>query len=674
MTPQNTDQGGSGTLVSDQSMSGELDAIVRGITAAAKTLRLYPASSPIPKQSVESASASMTAFLSAEPVLSLAVARDGFSFGGEAVSPNAPGVRDLADAMRCHGVAEVDFTPGCTTDELLAFLAAVMEKPDDLLARGGLGAVLLAAGIEHVRTAEVSLTVVNIDETPIGADAEAFLRDLAGDSDKLGTWLSVAAKGDPTTMFAGLADLAQAAGPGGLSRLLDSLSAAFNAQSAEVRDALLGIGLERGEAQVLIGGMLTHVATPEIAGALCQGVFGKNMLSMSTALAKLPLASRAADIMAQVKEILPTLGHSAKELDFLTHMVEIRAHEVIEPPLIDVQPVYRKVAELTRVDEFSIAAARRGIDESAARINQASVSTMLTLLDQQERPELYYRTLDSLARSVPSLIEQGDLTVASRVLSEISAREGRAIQPWPELTERLRGAMDEAASRRSMKALLLAVASDPSRAPTAREIMQRAGEPAHAAFIDEALAFKPDGLEVAVRVVGRRMIDLLAAAAPRAQWFQVAPLVTFLSREADSRSVAAIESIARRGDEQSRRETASGLAAAGGPGAVRILRQLLGDSSVEVAMVAARGLAKLDTPGATLALAEALASLEIDGRDFPLAREIVLALAKSPDPAAQPVLEKLAARRAFIKRGHFAEINDLAGLALESRAKGGAVR
>src|SRR5450759_2333529 len=87
-------------------MSKELDALVRGITAAAKTLRLYPPSSPIPKQSVESASASLAAFLEAEPVLSLAVARDGFSYAGEPVSANAPGVGDLADAMRAHGVAD----------------------------------------------------------------------------------------------------------------------------------------------------------------------------------------------------------------------------------------------------------------------------------------------------------------------------------------------------------------------------------------------------------------------------------------------------------------------------------------------------------------------------------------------------------------------------------------
>lgn len=655
-------------------MSKELDSIVRGITAAAKTLRLYPPSSPIPRQSVESASAALTAFLEAEPVLSLAVARDGFSYAGEPLSGNAPGVGDLADAMRAHGVAEVDFTPGCTADELLGFLAAVMEKPEELRGRGGLGAAMAATGIEHIRTSEVSLTVVGLDEVPIGADAEAFLQDLAGDSGKLGTWLGVAAKGDPTTMAAGLADLAQAAGPGGLTRLQGSLAAAFNAQDAEVRDSLLGMALEPGEARDLIGGMLDRVATPEIAGALCSGVFGKNMLSMSTALAKLPLSSRAADIMSQVKDILPTLGHSAKELEFLNHMVDIRESEVPEPALLDAQPVYRKVAELANVDAPSMDRARRGIDESTARINHASVTTMLTLLDQQERPELYFRTLDSLARSVPSLIEQGDLTVAARVLSEISAREGRTVQPWPELTERLRAAMNDATSHRSMKALLAAVASDPSRVAAAREIMQHAADAAHAAFIDEALALKPDGLEVAQQVVGRRMVDLLAAAAGRAQWFQVAPLVAFLARESDARSISAIESMARRADEQSRRETASGLAAAGGPAAVRVLTQLLKDPSVEVAMIAARGLAKVGLPGAVAALGEALDTLDVDTKDYPLAREIVLALAKSQDPAAGAVLEKVAARRAFIKRGHFAELNELARQALAARAKGGASR
>lgn len=660
--------------MSDQSMGRELDSIVRGITAAAKSLRLYPPSSPIPKQAVESASASLAAFLEAEPVLSLAVARDGFSFAGDALSVNAPGVADLADAMRAHGVAEVDFTPGCSTDELLAFLAAVMEKPEDLRERGGLGAALAASGVEHIRTADVSLTVIGLDEVPIGADAEAFLQDLASDSGKLGTWLSVAAKGDPTTMTAGLADLAQAAGPGGLARLQESLATAFNAQDAEVRDSLLGMALEPGEARDLIGGMLTRVATPEIAGALCSGVFGKNMLSMSTALAKLPLSSRAADIMARVKDILPTMGHSVKELDFLSHMVDIREMEQPEPALLDVQPVYRKVAELTHVDDASMAKARLGIDESAAHINHASVTTMLTLLDQQERPELYFRTLDSLARSVPSLIEQGDLTVAARVLSEISAREGRAVQPWPELTERLRAAMNDATSHRSMKALLAAVASDPSCVGAAREIMQHAAEAAHAAFIDEALALKPDGLEVARQVVGRRMVDLLAGAAARAQWFQVAPLVSHLALETDSRSIAAIESMARRPDEQSRRETASGLAAASGPSAVRVLTLLLKDPSVEVAMIAARGLAKVGSPGAADALGDALATLDVDTKDYPLAREIVLALAKSSDAGAVPVLEKLAGRRAFIKRGHFAELNDLARQALAARAKGGAAR
>ena len=41
------------------------------------------------------------------------------------------------------------------------------------------------------------------------------------------------------------------------------------------------------------------------------------------------------------------------------------------------------------------------------------------------------------------------------------------------------------------------------------------GDAGAEAFIDEALAHKPGGLEIAERVAGRRVVDMLAAAAPR---------------------------------------------------------------------------------------------------------------------------------------------------------------
>ena len=66
-----------------------------------------------------------------------------------------------------------------------------------------------------------------------------------------------------------------------------------------------------------------------------------------------------------------------------------------------------------------------------------------------------------------------------------------------------------------------------------------------------------------------------------------------------------------------------------------------------------------------------LDELDVDGKDFAVARELIGALAHTGDPGATEVLAGLASRRALIKRGHFAEVQDLANQALSQRAKAG---
>ncbi|MDO8964275.1 MAG: HEAT repeat domain-containing protein [Coriobacteriia bacterium] len=651
----------------------DIEQIVRGLTAASKALRLYPPTSPIPRQAVDLAAGALAGALSVEPVLSFKVARDGLSYDGQTVAPGAPGAAELATALRDHGVAELDFTPGISLDELIAFLTAIGEKPEELRDAGGIGAVLQRAGCEHIRTAAVTLTVMDMNKPEAIEDLDGFLRDLATDPDKVAAWLRVAVKGDLTALSAGLADLAAAAGEGNREALTSSIATAFLQLDNDGRDSLIGLGLETTPTRDLLASVFSRVPPREVAGSLAFGAYGNNMLSMSNALSRLPLAERFGDVMAQVKDILPTLGREAKEMSFLDHMVQVRMSGVAEPALAASQPVYQKVAELAALAPEQIAGARDAVTRSAGRADQAAVATLLRLLDQQEDLALYRRTLDSLAGMVPSLIESGHIEIAAQALHGMVERESRGSQTWPELTEMLRAAVAEATGPRTMKALITAAAADPTKVGAARDIVQRAGDASQAAFVEEALAVKPDGLRIAEAVVGRRLIDMLSAAASRAQWFQVAPLVATLGRESEARPQAAIEMLMHRPDEQTRREVAAGLAAAGGPLAVRHLATLLRDSSTEVAIAAARALGRIDAPGAAATLAERLASMDMDNKDFAVAREVIIALARCTDQAATDALSAIANRRALIKRGHFAEINELARQALAQQQKGGGV-
>lgn len=654
----------------DEATKHVIDTVVRSLATAAKTLRLYPPTSPIPRQTAAAAREALTGFFANEPVLVLTIAREGFSYAG--VQVNAPGSVELADMLTGHGVAQVDITPDVNTTDLIAFLGVVLEDHEDVRAAGGLGAALAAAGVEAVRVSDVALTVAEPDSLAQAEDVDEFLRELAGDPNRLALWLAIAASGDPAALAEGLAELASVVGAGGIGDLIASLSSAFLQLQQEGRDVLLRLAVKSDDTSGLMASVLGNLSSGDIAGSLAGGLFGKNVLSMSSMLAGLPLGGRVSEILAEVKPLLANTGHSDQELAYLEHMLEVREQENPEAPLTEQHPDYAKVAAIAEVKPEEYERARSEVQSSMARMNATSVATMLQLLDQQSDFELYCKTLDGLASIMPALFETRDLVLANKVVVELASREARTDQPWPELTVCLREAIAKATGPRSMSALLHAVADDRSLAPVARDVMRSAGNAGQMAFVREAIGMRDgDGLTLAEEVIGRRLIDLLIAETPHAQWFSLGAIVRRLVAEDDPRSQQAIETLVKRPDEQSRQEMAKALAASGSGTALRQLAALMRDPSLEVAFIAIRAAGRSVAPGAANALGKRFDELDCDNRDFAVCREIIAALGRSIDPDGRTVLEKMIARRAIIKRGHFAEIADLARQALVACEQGG---
>lgn len=659
----------------DPGYAGRLETVVRTLATAGKSLRLYPPTSPIPRQSVEAVQAALVElFRDGQPVLSLTVGRDSFSIGGEPVCQKVLGVDDLVEALRGHGVAELDIMPGCTGDELLSFLHTIARDPHEIRAEGGIASALVAAGAECIRVTDVQLTVVEQIGPAEDQDFDEFLRDLASDPEKLAAWFAAASTGDPRAFEESLMELVRVSGPSGFGDMVAALSHAFLQQRPEARDALLGLAMNNGPTRDLTSVMLTQLSSNEIAGSILGGNFGRNMLSLSNALTRLPLEQVTAQVRAEVQSMLPSTGHTAKEAEFLEHMIEVREASEPEASLVDRDATYRSVAEAARMSDEIIEQARGAVSASHQVVTAAGVRTMISLLDQQKDFELYCGSVDSLAAMVPKLIEQRDLQLAAKVVGELSRRGATSIGPWPELSERLREALTAAAGPRSMTALLTAVTEDPSSMPPAREIVRHAGDGAVAALTNEAVVLKGPGLAAAEELIGRRLVDQLAQAVLHAQWYQLAPAVARMARESDSRSTQALEMLLKRPDEQSRREVATGLAEVDTPASTRLLALALRDKSSEVAIVAARAIGRAGRNGAAALLGARIAELDVDNADFALAREIIAALARIPGAEADEVLGRLASRRALIKRGHFAEVQHIVEQAKAYRAKAGGAR
>lgn len=645
-----------------------VEAVVRSLTTAAKTLRLYPASSPIPMQAMQTATDSLSSVLATQPTLALVVARDGFSFHGTPV--NAAGAADLANLLTSHGIAEVDFLPGCAAAELSAFMSVVLRDPGEVLAEGGAAAALAMAGASNVVVSEVVLTTV-VAELAEAEDIDAFLRELAGDERKLAAWLAAAAAGDPTALSDGLAELARAVGPGGLDSLEATLGRAYLAQDTGARDALVGLALGGSEGAPVLQGMMQSLRPAEVATSLSDGLYAKNMLSMSNVLTSIPFASLDA-IIDELRPMLADEGHSARELEFLNRMLDARANAGREVPLADRHLDYQRVADFAVIDAGSLQVARTEIGTSASTVNTRTVNTMLSLLDQQQDFALWSKTLQNLASVVPSLIEQGDVALADRVFADLASREARTTQPWPGLAEQMREAFGRATSSAAMAALLGAVLENPAHGAAAESILKRIDQAAQQRFVAAALDQRQHGgMEAADRLLGRRMVGLLVSLVGDVQWFQAGPVALRLSHETDLHSRDALVSLARRPDERSRQEVAKALGGSSSALGVSVLAELLKDPALEVAVTAARALGHSPGLGTASALERHFDALDWTGKDYPLAREILGALARTPDTDAARVLEKIAGQRALIKRGHFAEVQDLARQALASRQKGG---
>lgn len=650
-----------------------LDAVLRALATASKSLRLYPPSSPIPLQSIDAAVEALASFFEdGHPLLSLTVTRDGFTWRGTQVGGAALGTSDLVNDLRDHGVAELTISPDFTAADLVGFLGVAGRSPDQVLAAGGFGLALAAEGVTAVSISEVQLTVAEQAFPSEGEDVEEFLRELAGDPDKLAAWFAAASSSDPRAFEEGLMDLVRVSGPSGFPKMLESLATAFLNQDPEAKDALLGLAMDPGPARDLTGGMFTLLGSGDIAGSILGGNFGRNMLSLSSALTRLPLDRVTAQVREEIQAMLPGTGHSSKEAAFLEHMIEVREQATPEDALVDADRTYRAVLEAATLSEDLIDSARDAVARSEGALAAGSLRTMLTLLDQQQDFELLCSSIDAIAAIVPRLVEQRDFDLAASVLGELTSR-AMAPSPWPTLPEKIDDAIAVAAGPRTMKALLRGAVEDRNLLPAARGIVRHASEEGRHALVSEAISLKTEGLEVAEELLGRRVVDELAYAAPTTAWFQLAPITARLARESDPRSQSVIDSLLRR-DEQSRKEVVAGLAAAPGPVATRGLTTALNDSSLEVAAAAARALGQSRDPAAASLLAARLSQVDVDNADYLLGRELIAAIARTPGQTADSVLEQLANRKARIKRGHYTEVQELVRQAQRFRVQGGAVQ
>jgi hypothetical protein len=644
-----------------------IDRVLRTLATASRSLRLYPAASPIPRQSVGAVQSALEdVFAEESGTLTLTIAREGFECEGTPVSVNIPGGEELAADFRVHGVSEVHLEAGTQTDDILKALLVLAKPAEEVRAQGGFAAALRAEGVQHIAVTEILLTVIDAtSESDIlgdGTGGSGFGDDLEllDDPAKLGAWLSRAAGGDRAELQTSLVSLVQAVGPQGADGLAGAFAQAFASQTTDTRDTLLGLAMEPGPFRNLMGEMFRHQSAGEIASAMLAGSFGRNMLSLSAALATLPLDRIDEAVRAQIQAMLPDSGHTGAEARFLDHMIEVRKRTEPEPSLAASDHTYLAVAEAAAIRQDDLAKARHAVEASGDALDAAGVRTMLALLDQQTEPAQVQECAANLASLVTHLVGSQQVLLADYVIAELMARADKVS---------LQGLLSPLLAPEALGSLLDSALGNESMVEPVIRILRALDEDVDVPLVGQAILRKGPGIELAEKLIGKRIIEPLHNAALHVEWYQIKPIVVRLAVEGDSRSMATVEAMMRRPDPQARQEIVAGLAETGGPLANKLLSNLVRDPSNDVAIAAARALAKSGQAGSGDPIAARISQLDLDNADFELGRELIIALARTPDRSADELLGKLAARRSLMKRGRFNDVQQVVAAALKARSQ-----
>lgn len=640
-----------------------LSAAIRSLGAAWRALRLYPPGSPMALDVATTTCKAIEDYLQAEPSLRLEVVREGFVLRGLDGVQAAPGIDDLVEALALHGIGELHFIAPPAADELMGLLALVQMQPHQLHEEGGMQKGLAQANVTAIKAVAVTLAKVEaLPEIP-EEEAERFLQELAGDPNRLAMWLRSLLTADDEGLTEGILTLATAAGD--VRVFGRTLALAFGELDADERDRLLESSITIEPLREVMTEMLANLSAVEITAAIRGGGYGASMLSMSYALAALPLGARADEIDRETEEALQAADTHAAQIEFLRRLTSARRAGVAEAPLETAQPYYAAAAAAVVLEPAQLAAAGEGFARGIA-LDPAGVATLLYLLDSSPDITAYTAVLGAISRAVPALFETGGQALALRVIDEVMHRLASTDKAWEGLDVHFAQAVEIMCGPRSMNAILLRPIEE--AVPIVRSLVSLCGEPAALHLAAASIESTSEhSLETAEQVLGRRLAELLAPSAATVDDNRAAKLAELFARDGGPRCTQALRQMAERPEDRVRLETARGMAAAGGPAMYATMPKLLADSSMNVAAFAARMLGHHQTPEAVAILVARLDEVEGDG-DLTLARDIISALAASPQPAVDAALERAASKGGRLRKGKYAEVRQLAADAIKGRA------
>lgn len=683
-----------------ESLSVEIQDIMRSLITAIRTVKLYPPNNPVYSQSIKKSHETLGHYLAESPEYAVGVQKTYFTYRRTPVGKDGQLNKSTAQDLFSKGVREIVISAGVTEPELLELYRTLALSSEELALKNGIASILWEKGASHIKVTESGLDEVITTKTEGGWEDKAPDDGLSEALDRMET-MPVGLTGrtlvlgdimtDPAVFGASMLELAKQT-KADFESVEDRLFTLYQEaarkieqeqpeKSEELFDGLAKsiLSLSRPHREILVGGKLYGELDAEIAE-------GREMeLDQHLPSAAHEVRTGRFSETWTVQQVATLLKKASSKKSVApappSSPAELKATPV--PP--DLTSLVNELAEYTQDEMAQLKALGEAGMESDIII--AAVRTLIHLLTRVKNPNrpgqaekemaLFSGVVHQLEDILGYLLQKKEYELATEIIKAFHLPVDASFKP--RMSEALRKAVPQA----SIVSAITDLRQHDKSSPEYQRLYAfvSAVEREATEVLLQLLAEEEDRtsrifiLDL-VKDLGKNQIALLGGHLSDDRWYVVRNIVSILSETKTDQAIAFLRKAADHKNIRIRQEVIKGLLSIGGKKAAGVMAKFLRDKDEDILATAIRAYADLPGIGAeeTAPLLTFLEDRQIRKKDLTLTLEAIGVLGKIGGRDAAEFLKRYGHIRWWKPRKLQRELRDAADRArahIERRTAGG---
>ncbi len=600
-----------------ESLSNEIQEIMRTLISAIRAVKLYPPNNPIYSQSVKKSHEVLAQHLASSPDYVVGVQKTFFTYRQTPVGKEGQLNKAIAQDLFAKGVREIAFKAGMTAEELMHLCRGLALSTEELAMRNGIASILWEKGAEHITVTEAGLDEVITSKTEqknkTGAGMTLEAKKNAGFPGR--TLVLDGLMAEPSAFAASMLELAkltkaphetveerlyalyQEAGRKIQEEHANNSEAMFESLAKSV------LSLESPYREALVAGQLYRDLDTELAELAADQTLGMDQ-QFPSELHEIQ-TGRFSESWTP-KEVAALLKRSSARKAVPSALPSPADAEVVPLPQ-DLAAIAKELGEYTAEEMETLKILGQSGMESD--IIDAAIRTLIYLVplvkktsepsQRTKEMTLFSGVVRQLEEMLGYVLKKKDYVLATRIIRAFRLPVDPAFRP------RLAEALKKTASKQVIGVALADLRTHHKETPeyqAAYDYLSSVERETTEVLLDLLAEEKDRTIRLfylnLVKDIGKNQIDLLGESLSDSRWYFVRNVVSILGESKAEQALAFLRKAADHTNVRIRQEVIKGLLAIGGKKAAAVLAKFLRDKDEDVQMTAVHAFADLPGIGA----------------------------------------------------------------------------